>query len=92
MSHLTPEEKEKRDLYNKTYYKDNRDAILKHLLTQMTCEFCGSVVIRNNIVKHKRSKICHRKRADILELSEFKKQLEQAKAKAQEEANAPNVE
>ena len=65
-------DKEQRKLYNKTYYSVNREIILKDLCSRVTCDYCGRIVIKNNILIHERSEICKRHRQRRLEKEQFK--------------------
>ena len=49
---------EERKNYNKTYYAINKAKILKIACEKVECEFCKRTVIKNNIQKHKASKLC----------------------------------
>jgi len=49
---------EERQNYNKTYYATNKTKILNIACAKVQCEFCKRIVIKNNIQKHKLSKLC----------------------------------
>ena len=48
--------------YNRTYYAKNKEKIIKDLCTKCKCNFCGRIVIKNNIQKHQKTKICENRR------------------------------
>ena len=62
---------EERRQYNAVYYSLHRERILNYLCAKVDCQFCLRTVIKNNLVKHQKSDICHRYRAKILELREW---------------------
>ena len=55
---MNPEERKE---YNKAYYTNNKDVILKKALKKVECQFCQKVVIYNNIYKHQQTKLCQRR-------------------------------
>ena len=58
---------EQRKNYNKTYYTMNKAKILKIACEKVECEFCKRTVIKNNIQKHKASKLCKNTEKQLLE-------------------------
>jgi hypothetical protein len=60
----------KRQNYNKFYYQDNKEAILKKACEKIQCEFCHRTVIKNNIISHYKSEICRRKSALVRALED----------------------
>ena len=52
---------EERKAYNKKYYNDNKENLLKKMATKETCDVCGKKVSHQNmLIKHKKSKRCVR--------------------------------
>ena len=60
----------KRQNYNKFYYENNKEEILRKACEKIQCEFCHRTVIKNNILSHYRSEICRRKSVLIKDLDE----------------------
>lgn len=52
---------EQRKIYNKNYYKLNKQKFYENEAMQARCPSCNSVIITYNIDKHLRSTICKRK-------------------------------
>lgn len=52
------ENKEKKAEYYKNYRYLNRDKILDQRKEKITCDICGSIVRRDGLAEHKRSKNC----------------------------------
>lgn len=48
--------------YNKTYYAENKEKILKQLLAKEECPLCGRSVNHQNVKKHQRSSLCRANR------------------------------
>jgi formate dehydrogenase assembly factor FdhD len=48
----------KRKEYNKLYYENNKDKILKKACAKCKCELCGREVIKNNLNTHYQLNIC----------------------------------
>jgi len=44
--------------YHKEYYEKNKEEILERQNEKNTCDICGSVISRNYMSKHKKSKKC----------------------------------
>jgi len=44
--------------YHKQYYQDNRDEIAEQRKQKITCDICGSIVRKSDILKHKKTKKC----------------------------------
>lgn len=42
----------------KEYYKENRDELLNKMKEKVECEKCKSIVSRNKLARHKKSKKC----------------------------------
>jgi hypothetical protein len=55
---MTPEERKE---YNKKYYEENKDKIIKKACEKVECPFCKRQVISNNLLKHFNLPICRRK-------------------------------
>ena len=72
---------EERKEYNKNYYCEKRDIILKKLCAQATCELCGRKVKYCNMVKHKATVLCSNNRKPLpegitaLQYEKLKKEL-----------------
>jgi len=49
---------EKISEYHKQYYQDNRDEILDKQNQKITCDICGSIVRKDGLSEHKRTKKC----------------------------------
>ena len=58
--------------YNSKYYAENRSHLLQRACEKVECELCGRSVIRNNVLKHYKSKLCHNK-------TQLKKELDARK-------------
>jgi len=48
--------------YNKKYYAEHREAILKTLTEKCSCTLCGRKVNYGQITRHKSSKLCFKNR------------------------------
>ena len=68
---------EERKNYNKTYYQTKRDQILKKACEKVECEFCHRIVIKNNILKHQKTKLCKNQEMLIIEKLKRKNNIEQ---------------
>jgi hypothetical protein len=68
---------EERKNYNKTYYQTKRDQILKKACEKVECEFCHRIVIKNNILKHQKTKLCKNQEMLIIEKLKRKHNTEQ---------------
>ena len=68
---------EERKNYNKTYYQTKRDQILKKACEKVECEFCHRIVIKNNILKHQKTKLCKNQENLIIEKLKRKNNIEQ---------------
>jgi hypothetical protein len=55
---MTPEERKE---YNSNYYRTNKEAIMNKALAKVSCEFCDSVIIQNNLAKHQQTKLCQKR-------------------------------
>ena len=44
--------------YSRTYYKLNRDKLLKYANEKIICELCGASVARNHLSRHKKGNRC----------------------------------
>jgi hypothetical protein len=42
----------------KDYYKENRDELLNRMKEKVECDKCKSIVSRNKLARHKKSKKC----------------------------------
>jgi hypothetical protein len=49
---------EERREYNKKYYAEKKETILKKLFTKEPCELCGRMVTHQHIWKHRKSAYC----------------------------------
>jgi uncharacterized protein (DUF2225 family) len=62
--------------YNKNYYDTKKNAIIeKYYKTLVKCPFCEREVLKQNLLKHQQTALCHRKQANIVALNERLKQL-----------------
>jgi hypothetical protein len=48
--------------YNKKYYAEHREAILKTLTEKCSCTLCGRKVNYGQMTRHKSSKLCFKNR------------------------------
>lgn len=48
--------------YNKRYYQQKREEILRHVLKKVQCPDCGRQVNHQNLTSHRRTKLCQRRR------------------------------
>ena len=45
--------------YQKKYFNEHRDKLLKYALEPITCNLCNTLIIRNSIYRHQKSKKMH---------------------------------
>lgn len=55
---MSPEERKE---YNKRYYENNKEQIIKKACEKVECKFCKRKVIANSLLKHITLPICWRK-------------------------------
>ena len=48
--------------YNKKYYAEHKEAIIKMLIKKCACNLCGRTVNYGQMTRHKSSKICFKNR------------------------------
>jgi len=44
--------------HKKQYYQSNKEKILERQGTKITCDHCGTIILKNNIPAHKRTQKC----------------------------------
>ena len=44
--------------YSRNYYKLNREKLFAYANEKITCELCGSLVVRNHLSRHKKGYRC----------------------------------
>ena len=65
--------------YNKKYYHDNKERIIKMISERINCPWCGKNMAKSNIYKHQKRIKCMKKRIEqdkVRELEEKIKELE----------------
>ena len=48
--------------YQKKYFNEHRDKLIKYALEPITCNLCNTSIIRNSIYRHQKSKKCKKSR------------------------------
>ena len=48
--------------YNKKYYAEHKEAIIKMLIKKCACNLCGRTVNYGQMTRHKSSKLCFKNR------------------------------
>ena len=46
--------------YQKNYFNTHRDKLIKYASQHITCDLCNSIIIRNSIYRHQKSKKCQK--------------------------------
>ena len=44
--------------YHKLYYQEHKEDMLKYGCEKVQCDLCHRIVSRNQLLKHKQSKLC----------------------------------
>ncbi len=61
---------DKRKEYNKKYYAEKKDIILKKITAKEQCQYCLKEVSHQNLLKHYSSRTCKKIRAQKDEINE----------------------
>lgn len=64
MENIELSKSEKNKIYQKEYYKNNKDKLLSYGNKKVKCLLCNRCVIRNNILKHQKKAICLNNRTE----------------------------
>ncbi len=70
--------------YNKAYYQKNKDKIKAQISKKEACNLCNRIVSHQNIQRHKDSKLCKSRRANIDSNAEVLSDILSLKAQIEE--------